>query len=190
KGKTEAAQWNYRQVLSMHPDNFLALKRLGLLASAEGNDADAAQSLSTAPKCNPDDGEVLLALGFAQLQLKQSAWALASLSRAAALKPQDPQTARLFGVALGAMEWREAAIVQLQKALELNAKDNEAAINLAMIALTRSSEIEFQARKDDENRIALERLASTIRRQALDWYHLAIENGAQEDPLLEEALSK
>lgn len=189
-GKTEVAQWNYRQALSMQPDNFLALKRLGLLASAGGDDAEAAKFLSAASKCNPDDIEVLLALGFAQLQLKQPSWALASLARATALKPQDSRSARLFGVALGAMEWREAAMVQLQKALELNSKDSEAAFNLAMITLTRASEIEFQARKTPEDRQALERLAATMRHQALEWYRQAVANGAQEDPKLEEALSK
>ena len=189
-GKREAAQWNYSQALSMQPDNFLALKRMGLIASSEGKDGDAAKYLSAAMKCNADDAEVLLALGFAQLQLKQPQWALASLSRAAALLPQDARTARLFGVALSALDWREAAMVQLQRALKLDAADAEAAFNLAMIGLTRSSELDLQARREPAVREALEHLAASLRKESLEWYRKAVANGAQEDKMLEEALMK
>ena len=189
-GKTEAAQWNYSQALAMQPDNFLALKRMGLIASSEGKDGEAAKYLSAAMKCNADDTEVLLALGFSQLQLKQPAWALASLSRAAALLPQDARTARLFGVALSALEWREAAMVQLQRALKLDDTDAEAAFNLAMIGLTRSSELDLQARREPAVREALEHLAASLRKESLEWYRKAVANGAQEDKILEEALMK
>ena len=189
-GKLEAAQWNYQQALSLQPDNFLAMKRLGIIASGAGNDGEAARYLSAATRVNPDDAEVLIALGFAQLQLKQPEWALANLTRASALKPQDPKTARLLGVALGVLEWREAAMVQLKKALELDGKDGEAAFNLAMLALTRSSELDFQARREPAFRGALEHLASSMRKEGLDWYRKAVENGVQEDPKLEEALSR
>ena len=189
-GKLEAAQWNYQQALSLQPDNFLAMKRLGIIASGAGNDGEAARYLSAATRVNPDDTEVLIALGFAQLQLKQPEWALANLTRANALKPQDPKTARLLGVALGVLEWREAAMVQLKKALELDGKDGEAAFNLAMLALTRSSELDFRARREPAFRGALEHLASSMRKEGLDWYRKAVENGVQEDPKLEEALSR
>jgi hypothetical protein len=188
QGKREGARWNYQQALRLQPDNFLALKRLGLMASADGNDAEAAGFLSAALRKDPDDGEALLALGFAQLQLKQPEWSLATLARAAALVPREARTARLFGEALASMGWREAAAIQLKKAFELEEKDGEAAFNLAMLQLTRASELQLEARKDLPNRQALERLADQLRKDGLQWYQRAVALGIQEDPQLEKAL--
>lgn len=190
QGRREAARWNYQQALRLQPDHFLGLKRLGLMASADGNDAEAAGFLSAALRKDPDDGEALLALGFAQLQLRQPEWSLATLSRAAALAPREPRTARLFGEALASMGWREAAAIQLKKAFELEEKDGEAAFNLAMLQLTRASELQLEARKDLPNRQALEHLADQLRKDGLQWYKKAIALGIQEDPQLEKALSR
>jgi Flp pilus assembly protein TadD/chromosome segregation ATPase len=190
QGKREGARWNYQQALRLQPDNFLALKRLGLMASADGNDAEAAGFLSAALRKDPDDGEALLALGFAQLQLKQPEWSLATLARAAALVPREARTARLFGEALASMGWREAAAIQLKKAFELEEKDGEAAFNLAMLQLTRASELQLEARKDLPNRQALERLADQLRKDGLQWYQRAVALGIQEDPQLEKALMR
>ena len=189
QGKTEAARWNYAQALQLQPGHFLALKRLGLLASAAGDDAEASGYLAAAMRQNPDDGEVLLALGFAQLQRKQGEWALATLARCAALAPEDPRTLRLFGVALANMGWREAAAVQLKKALALDPQDGEAAFNLAMLGLTRASELDYEARREPAHRQALEQLARQERRSALAWYRQAVAHGMEEDPRLEAALS-
>jgi len=188
KGNLETAQWNYEQALKMQPDNPIALKRLGLIAANRGDDQSAANYLGKAFRLTPDDHEVLMGLGFAMIQLNQPLWALAGLSRAAALRPNDPEVMRLFGIALSTMRWQEAAAVQFKRTLQLKKDDAEAAFNLAMLELARSSELQQQARQDQSTRTALEALAAARRAQALAWYRQAVANGAQPDPELERAL--
>jgi len=165
--RLEAALWNYEKVLELDPDNGIALKRLGLMAANRGDDAKTAQYLRKAFRFDTDDTELLLALGFSMINLDQPYWALADLGRAVALQPQNPVIARLFGVALVRMGWRQAAEKQFLQAYELNKKDPEVAFNLAVLCLT-----DTPARKAE----------------AAKWYGLAVANGAEKDPRLEQAL--
>ena len=154
-------------MLFRSPDNGIALKRLGLMAANRGDDAKTAQYLRKAFRFDTDDTELLLALGFSMINLDQPYWALADLGRAVALQPQNPVIARLFGVALVRMGWRQAAEKQFLQAYELNKKDPEVAFNLAVLCLT-----DTPARKAE----------------AAKWYGLAVANGAEKDPRLEQAL--
>ena len=189
-GKREAAQWNYEQALAIQPENPTALKRLGVLAYQRNDFPEAAKFLTAAFRQNPDDQDILLALGFTMLQLREPQWALAYLARANALKPQDFQTAKLFGNALGTMKWRDAAIAQLTRTLELQPNDAESAMALAMLCLTQASETEVASQQNPTHREALQNLAAAQRKKALEWYRKAVDNGAQPDPQLEQTLRK
>ena len=124
------------------------------------------------------------------LQLREPQWALAYLARANALRPQDFQTAKLFGNALSSMKWRDAAVKQLTRTLELQPSDAETAMTLAMLQMTSASETELESQRDPVHQEALKRLAAAQRKQALEWYRKAVENGAQPDPQLEKELQR
>lgn len=164
--KIEAAQWNYQKVLEIQPDNLIALKRLGLLASNSGNFEDTVKYLKLAFRYDPDDQEVLLALGFAMLNLGQTEWAFSFLGRAVALAPDNADTARLFGGALVDLGWTQAAEQQFKRTLAINPRDAYSAFNLAVLCLTGTPQRLEEARK---------------------WYEQAVANGAEKDPKFEAA---
>jgi chromosome segregation ATPase len=162
--KTEAAMWNYQKVLELEPGHLLALKRSGLIAANNGNDSDTVKYLKLAFRYDPDDPEVLLALGYAMINLQQPEWAFSYLGRAVALEPANPTLSRLFGGALVDLGWTQAAENQFGKALKLNPKDPHSAFNLAVLCATANPPRMQEAKK---------------------WYEMAIKNGAEKDPHLE-----
>lgn len=162
--KTEAAVWNYQKVLDLEPSHLLALKRLGLIAANNGNDEDTVKYLKLAFRYDPDDADVLLALGYAMMNLRQPEWAFSYLGRAVALEPANPTLSRLFGGALVDMGWTQAAENQFVKALQLNPKDPHSAFNLAVLCATANPPKMAEAKK---------------------WYDQAIRNGAEKDPRFE-----
>ena len=162
--KMEAAVWNYQKILELEPAHLLALKRLGLIAANTGNDDDTVKYLKLAFRYDPDDADVLLALGYAMINLRQPEWAFSYLGRAVALEPANPTLSRLFGGALVDLGWTQAAENQFSKALQLNPKDPHSAFNLAVLCATANPPRMEEAKK---------------------WYDQAIRNGAEKDPRLE-----
>lgn len=162
--KTEAAVWNYQKVLELEPAHLLALKRLGLIAANTGNDDDTVKYLKLAFRYDPDDTNVLLALGYAMINLRQPEWAFSYLGRAVALEPANPTLSRLFGGALVDLGWTQAAEAQFSKALRLNPKDPHSAFNLAVLCATANPPRMEEAKK---------------------WYNQAVRNGAEKDPRFE-----
>ncbi len=162
--KTEAALWNYQKVLELEPAHLIALKRLGLIAANNGNDDDTVKYLKLAFRYDPDDADVLLALGYAMINLRQPEWAFSYLGRAVALEPANPTLSRLFGGALVDLGWTQAAEHQFAKALQLNPKDPHSAFNLAVLCATANPPRIEEAKK---------------------WYEQAVRNGAEKDPRLE-----
>ena len=148
----------------LEPAHLLALKRLGLIAANTGNDDDTVKYLKLAFRYDPDDADVLLALGYAMINLRQPEWAFSYLGRAVALEPANPTLSRLFGGALVDLGWTQAAENQFSKALQLNPKDPHSAFNLAVLCATANPPRMEEAKK---------------------WYDQAIRNGAEKDPRLE-----
>ncbi|NOY82358.1 MAG: hypothetical protein GXP31_15265 [Kiritimatiellaeota bacterium] len=164
KNRNEAAVWNYRKVLEYDPGNRQALKRLGLLAAQHGDDAETIRCLTRAFYADPDDGDTLLALGYALVREQKADMAVSMLARAAALYPDNAAIQRSLGVAYSSLGWSDAAEAQFRRALRLNKKDGEAAFNLAVLLATRRPNELTEARK---------------------WYTTAKELGAQADPGLD-----
>ena len=168
KQKIEAAQWNYQKVLELDPAHALALKRLGLIAANHGNDADTIKYLQLAFRYDPDDSDVLLALGFAMLKQRQVEWAFSYLGRALALQPANPGLASHFAAALVDLGWTQAAEQQFARCLKLQPNDPHAAFNLAVLCATAQPPRLKEAKK---------------------WYEIAVNNGAEKDPGLEAAFN-
>ena len=163
----EVAQTNYQKALELDSDNKDALQRLGLIAATLGNDAEAVKNLRMAFKHDPDDVDTLVALGFAQARLRQSTWAIAYLTRAAALAPDNKEIAKYLGAALSTAGWTQAAEQELIRAYNLDKKDADAPFNLAVLYATSNPPDIPNARK---------------------WYRIALQNGARQDPGLDQAL--
>lgn len=166
--KTEAAQWNYQKVLELEPAHLLALKRLGLIAANHGNDEETVKYLQLAFRYDPDDHDVLLALGFALLKQRQVEWAFSYLGRAMALQPANPALASHFAAALADLGWTQAAEQQFARCLKLQPNDADAAFNLAVLCATAQPPRLPEAKK---------------------WYEMALSNGAEKDPGLEAAFN-
>jgi Flp pilus assembly protein TadD len=133
QGRTETAVWNYRKALEHETQNPLALKRLGLIAAKAGDSAEAEKQLRLAFYANPDDVDVLLALGHTLVRENKTDLALSMLARAADLRPADAGIHRAYGIACSSLGWPDAAEAQLRRALGLDPKDRETAFNLAVL---------------------------------------------------------
>lgn len=133
QSRTETAVWNYRKALEHEAQNPLALKRLGLIAAKAGDSAEAEKQLRLAFYANPDDVDVLLALGYTLVREHRTDLALSMLARAADLRPADAGIHRAYGIACSSLGWPDAAEAQLRRALGLDPKDRETAFNLAVL---------------------------------------------------------
>jgi tetratricopeptide (TPR) repeat protein len=167
KGKPEAAQWQYGKVLELDPGNGLALQRLGLIASNQGNDLETIRYLQQAFRQDPDNVDVQLALGFALVRQSETDAAISMLSRAVSLDPRNGDAYRAYGAALLAMGWRDAAESRFKRAYELNGKDKESAFNLAVL---------------------LSSAEPPRLEEAKQWYQKALDSGAEPDPGLDALL--
>ena len=165
--KIEAAQWNYAKVLELSPDHPIALQRLGIIASNQGNDLDTIKYLRQAFRVDPDDPDTLFALGYALIRQSEHDWAVSMMARAVALNPKNADMAKTYGMALATLGWTQPAEKQLIKAHDLNPKDPEPPFSLAILMATSKP-----ARIDD----------------ARKWYEIALKNGAQNDPGLDAVL--
>ncbi len=165
--KIEAAQWNYAKVLELSPDHPIALQRLGIIASNQGNDLDTIKYLRQAFRADPDDPDTLFALGYALIRQSEHDWAVSMMARAVALNPKNADMAKTYGMALATLGWTQPAEKQLIKAHDLNPKDPEPPFSLAILMATSKP-----ARIDD----------------ARKWYEIALKNGAQNDPGLDAVL--
>jgi Flp pilus assembly protein TadD len=164
-GETEAAAWNYKQILKRVPDHAVALRRLGALAAKSGNDKEAVEYLQKAFYADPDHLKTLQQLGFALVRQEQADLAVSMLARAAALAPASPDIHKQLGVACSSLGWSDAAEVQFKRALELDKDNPEAAFNLAVLLASKGKDRLDEARK---------------------WYALARNQGAEADPALDE----
>ena len=147
QGRTETAVWNYRKALEHEAQNPLALKRLGLLAAKAGDTAEAEKQLRLAFYANPDDVDVLLALGYTLVREHRTDLALSMLARAADLRPADASIHRAYGIACSSLGWPDAAEAQLRRALALDPKDRETAFNLAVLLTSKKPPALDEARE-------------------------------------------
>ena len=131
----QAAIGLYSEVLNMDRKNFDALLRIGLIHYNRRHFHDAKVHLKKAFYMNPDDPQLLLALGIAELEQDNLDLAVSALSRLVGMNPKNTLARVQLGVSLHGLGWSKAAMGQLKKACELDQKNPEAAFNLALVYL-------------------------------------------------------
>jgi len=114
----EKAIATYQQVLSGHPDEPEAKKRLAALLAEKGETKDATQILEDLVKRNPFDSSVLLELGKAQRDQKKFGEAIASFRSAAKTDPENIEISYWLASTLADTGQRDEAVSILKGVLE------------------------------------------------------------------------
>src|SRR5215475_2564595 len=117
--KIEAAIASFKKAVTIFPDYFDALERLGVEYTKDGQYESAIESLDHAIKLNSRAPRSLYAIGVAYLNLHRLTEAIEWLGKSAQLDPSSPNTQMMLGLAYGnggALDKSEAAF---NKALQL-----------------------------------------------------------------------
>ena len=115
--KFSEAQDIYEHILTIEPDNFDALRLLGLLFAQTKKNKEAVEILSKALKVNPDHARSLSNLGIALKGLERLDEALASFNQALSLEPSFTDAYINRGSLLQNMGRFDEALVSIDKAL-------------------------------------------------------------------------
>ena len=169
---SEAAVWNFKEVLKLEPGNGDALRRIGIILADSGDDVEAERYLSRAFDQDPSNTEVLLRLGFSLVRQEKAHMGIACLARAVGLEPDNADFHRFLGLACSQAGWVDAAEAALRESLKLDSTNSETAFNLAVVLAT------LDERPIDK---AIE--------EAKKWYQKAKELGAPPDEGLESFLN-
>lgn len=112
-----------------------AWNNLGLLATREGNTAEAIPYFQEALRLSPDHSVALLNLGNAYRQQKNWGDARKILERAIQVAPDDPETNYSLGMVFAQLDDTEHAYQYLQQALKFRPNYPEALNNLGVLYL-------------------------------------------------------
>lgn len=168
-GQFEAAREAYRRVLTIEPNNLLALVNLGATEYRLGNADEAERYLRRSLQIKADNPTAWLNLGILYLERDEPMRALAAIAQAVVHAPTDPVARNYLGVAAGRNRWFDAAEAELRRSIELKPDYADAHFNLAVFCLERNPPATELARRH---------------------YQRARELGAEPDPLIEQALKK
>ena len=117
QGQLAQAEAIYRDILALHPGNFVAWQLLGVVAAQTGQPEQALQLIGRALALNPNSAEAHNNLGMALQSLRRYAEAVASHDRAIALKPGFVDALNNRGVALGELGQHARAVEAYDAAL-------------------------------------------------------------------------
>ena len=110
-GEWDKAERDFRQALTLKPDQPLVLNYLGYSLIERGDDVAAAFAMiEKATELRPNDGYIIDSLGSGLLALGRTEEALEAFEQAVTLRPEDPVIAEHYGDALAmAGRHREAS---------------------------------------------------------------------------------
>jgi predicted O-linked N-acetylglucosamine transferase (SPINDLY family) len=111
----------YEQVLQSHPENFLAVYLLGIIALQKSDPARADGLLARAAAIDPQSARAHNEYGRAQILLGRPEQALAAFDRAIAINPEHSAAHLNRGDVLNDLKQYEAAVASYDRALELKA---------------------------------------------------------------------
>jgi Flp pilus assembly protein TadD len=131
-GQAAASRTSYRTLIGT-PLEGAGYHGLGLLAAADGDDAEALKMLAQAQRRAPTDALLLSDLGYAQLRAGHRAEARVPLMQALQLQPDQPKVQANVALYLAASEQPDAAESMMASLQWPDAK--RAAIRLAARAL-------------------------------------------------------
>src|ERR1700683_4913245 len=109
----------YEQVLQSHPENFLAVYLLGIIALQKSDPARADGLLARAAAIDPQSAPAHNDYGRAQILLGRPEQALAAFDRAIAINPDHSAAHLNRGDVLNDLKQYEAAVASYDRALEL-----------------------------------------------------------------------
>ncbi|MHB8302627.1 MAG: tetratricopeptide repeat protein [Acidobacteriaceae bacterium] len=115
----DAAERQFRQALSLDPDNALALNYLGYMLADHNMKLDEAlQFVQHAVKLDPENGAYLDSLGWVRYKMGQYALAEQVLQKAATLIPTDPTVHDHLGEVYASTGHLQQAVTQWKSSLQ------------------------------------------------------------------------
>lgn len=130
-----AARNAYTRVLTLEPDNLMALVNLGMVEFYSGHPDKAEELLKKAVRQRLESAPAWLTLGMIYMDRNESDAAIASLSQAMLQDPLNARTRNFLGVVMGRRGWIEGAQHELRRAVELDPSYADAHYNLAVFYL-------------------------------------------------------
>jgi protein O-mannosyl-transferase len=109
----------YRATLERSPGSWMVYNNLGLLESAAGRKAAAAQDFATALRVNPAFAEAYVNRGELQLESGSFAAAIGDFQEALRLRPSYPEASYNLGIALHGLGRNTEAVAAFETALRL-----------------------------------------------------------------------
>ena len=122
-GQYESAIMMLRLLLSVRPDDAVALYNLGMALSDKGRLDEAISILRRAAELAPDMSNAYVAIGVAFQRKRQDGEALKEFRRAVEMNPKNPYAQRNYGGCLLRLGEAQEAVTHLLKATELNPTD-------------------------------------------------------------------
>ncbi|MBX3027015.1 tetratricopeptide repeat protein [bacterium] len=123
----------YQEALAADDGDRQARLRLGLLLFKQAKWADAVPIMIRAAGENPDNGELLINLGTALLQLDRNDEGVEWLTRATQVVPDSPAAHNNLGVALAKVGRFDDAAVEFRRTLEIKPDHRSAGRSLQMV---------------------------------------------------------
>jgi Flp pilus assembly protein TadD len=155
KGDLDAAERDFKKVLTLVPGNIPATLNLGLIAYRRKDYRQAEALFKKVSHAEPENGLPWLMLGLTHHEQGHLDAALAALAQAVLYSPKDARAHHFLGVTVGKKGWYSAAEDELRKAIALDPDYGEAHFNLAAFYLQRNPPAIELARRHYEKALDL-----------------------------------
>jgi Flp pilus assembly protein TadD len=133
QGDTDGAAARYEAALAADDGARQARARLAMLRFKQARWADAVPLMQRAADENPKDGEMLIDLGTALLELDRNDEGIVYLERAITVVPDSPAAHNNLGVALAKVGRYEDAAKQFERTLQLKPDHHSAGRSLQLV---------------------------------------------------------
>ena len=133
QGDRDGAAARYQAALAADDGATDARLRLGMLRFKQAKWEEAVPIMMRAAQENPKDGELLINLGTALLQLDRNQEGIVWLQKAVEVVPDSPAAHNNLGVALAKEERWEESAAQFQRTLELKPDHRSAGRSLELV---------------------------------------------------------
>lgn len=133
QGNLNEAEMLYRQVLKVHPEEYIALHMLGLVAHRTGNNDEAVELMEKALSLEPDKWEIYNNLAAAYIGLGNNEKAIEYLENLKAKDPKNIHAYNNLGLTYQSLRKFKEAELNLTKGIKLHPKEAHLYFNLGNI---------------------------------------------------------